>query len=543
MRKLMITTLLCWVAASISAQDYSNAAEQANRLNALSKAYPQLTSLKSLTKTNGGKDIWLLTIGTGKTETKPAIAVIGGVEGNHLLGTELAIGFAEQLLKGSGSDSIKALLNRTTYYVFPNMSPDAMEQYFSKLKADRTGNATVTDDDRDGKTNEDGWDDLDGNGKITFLRVESVTGDYKLHPDDARVLVKADISKGEKGKYKLLPEGVDNDKDGLFNEDGEGGIAFNKNLTYQHKTFATGAGEFPASEKETRAMLDFLYDAFNVYAVVSFGSNNNLSTPISYNPGAANQRIVAGLLEPDAKVNGMVSEMYNKVTGTKDAPKNNVTGGDVLSWGYFHFGRYSFSTPGWWVPKTKPDTTKKEKAFTIEDPTANYLRWASQQGITNTFTEWKTIQHPDYPGQKVEVGGVDPYVLNNPPYKMVDAVVKTHTAFLVKLAGYQPEIDVINLKTEKLANGLTRISLDVVNKGNLSTHTKLGERNYFLKKVKVAIQTNDKQEIIGGRKIQLLSSLDPNESNSFSWVVKGTGKITVEAGCPTAGTKTIEINL
>lgn len=543
MRKLMITTLLCWVAASISAQDYSNAAEQANRLNALSKAYPQLTSLKSLNKTNGGKDIWLLTIGTGKTETKPAIAVIGGVEGNHLLGTELAIGFAEQLLKGSGSDSIKALLNRTTYYVFPNMSPDAMEQYFSKLKADRTGNATVTDDDRDGKTNEDGWDDLDGNGKITFLRVESVTGDYKLHPDDARVLVKADISKGEKGKYKLLPEGVDNDKDGLFNEDGEGGIAFNKNLTYQHKTFATGAGEFPASEKETRAMLDFLYDAFNVYAVVSFGSNNNLSTPINYNPGAANQRIVAGLLEPDAKVNGMVSEMYNKVTGTKDAPKNNVTGGDVLSWGYFHFGRYSFSTPGWWVPKTKPDTTKKEKAFTIEDPTANYLRWASQQGITNTFTEWKTIQHPDYPGQKVEVGGVDPYVLNNPPYKMVDAVVKTHTAFLVKLAGYQPEIDVINLKTEKLANGLTRISLDVVNKGNLSTHTKLGERNYFLKKVKVAIQTNDKQEIIGGRKIQLLSSLDPNESNSFSWVVKGTGKITVEAGCPTAGIKTIEINL
>nr|WP_294995973.1 M14 family metallopeptidase [uncultured Sediminibacterium sp.] len=543
MRKLMITTLLCWVAASISAQDYSNAAEQANRLNVLSKAYPQLTSLKSLTKTNGGKDIWLLTIGTGKTETKPAIAVIGGVEGNHLLGTELAIGFAEQLLKGSGSDSIKALLNRTTYYVFPNMSPDAMEQYFSKLKADRTGNATVTDDDRDGKTNEDGWDDLDGNGKITFLRVESVTGDYKLHPDDARVLVKADISKGEKGKYKLLPEGIDNDKDGLFNEDGEGGIAFNKNLTYQHKTFATGAGEFPASEKETRAMLDFLYDAFNVYAVVSFGSNNNLSTPINYNPGAANQRIVAGLLEPDAKVNGMVSEMYNKVTGTKDAPKNNVTGGDVLSWGYFHFGRYSFSTPGWWVPKTKPDTTKKEKAFTIEDPTANYLRWASQQGITNTFTEWKTIQHPDYPGQKVEVGGVDPYVLNNPPYKMVDAVVKTHTAFLVKLAGYQPEIDVINLKTEKLANGLTRISLDVVNKGNLSTHTKLGERNYFLKKVKVAIQTNDKQEIIGGRKIQLLSSLDPNESNSFSWVVKGTGKITVEAGCPTAGTKTIEINL
>ena len=71
----MMTTLVCWAAASVCAQDYSNAAEQANRLNALNKAYPQLTTLKSVTKTNGGKDIWLLTIGTGKTETKPAIAV------------------------------------------------------------------------------------------------------------------------------------------------------------------------------------------------------------------------------------------------------------------------------------------------------------------------------------------------------------------------------------------------------------------------------------------------------------------------------------
>lgn len=543
MRKLMITTLLCWIAGNICAQDYSNATQQASRLDALAKAYPQMASLKSLTKTNGGKDIWLLTIGTGKTETKPAIAVIGGVEGNHLLGAELAIGFAEQLLKGSGTDSIRALLNRTTYYVFPNMSPDAMEQYFGKLRYDRTGNATTTDEDRDGKTDEDGWDDLDGNAKISFMRVESVTGDYKLHPDDARVLIKADISKGEKGKYKLMSEGADNDKDGLFNEDAEGGIAFNKNLTYVHKTFAAGAGDYPASEKETRAMLDFLYDAFNVYAVVSFGSNNNLSNPIPYNPQAAAQRIVAGLLEPDAKVNGMVSDLYNKVTGTKDAPRSNVTGGDVLSWGYFHYGRYSFSTPGWWVPKTRPDTTKKEKAFTVEDATANYLRWASQQGITNTFTEWKTIQHPDFPGQKVEVGGVDPYVLNNPPYKMADDVVKKHTAFLVKLASHQAEIDIVNLKTEKLANGLTRISLDVVNKGGLSTHSKLGERSYFIKKVKVAVQTSGKQEVVGGRKISLLNSIEANGSSSFSWVVKGTGKLVVEAGCPTAGTKTIEVNL
>ncbi|MEN9684824.1 MAG: hypothetical protein RLZZ28_610 [Bacteroidota bacterium] len=542
MRRSVFASLCLLFLAGASAQEYSNNAEQNRRLNALAKEYPSLTSLQSLVKTNGGKDIWLLTIGSGKTASKPAIAVIGGTEGNHLLGTEMAIGFAENLLKASGSDSIKNKLAKTTYYIFPNMSPDAMEQYFAKLKYERNGNATETDEDRDGKLNEDSFDDLDGNGRITMMRVESPVGDYKTHPDDARVLVKADANKGEKGKWLLLTEGIDNDKDGLLNEDGEGGIAFNRNLTYKHSTFMPGAGDFPATEKETRALLDFLYDAFNVYAVVSFGANNNLSTPIAYNALAARERIVAGYLEPDAKANSMVSDLYNRVTGTRDAPKSVSGGGDILSWGYFHYGRYSFSTPCWWVPKAKPDTAKKEKAFSLDDPAANYLRWAQQQGITNTFIEWKQVQNPDYPNQKVEVGGLEPFVLINPPYKMVGDIVKKHTDFLVKLADQQPEIDITNLKTEKLGNGLTRVSLDLINKGALPTHSKLGERSYFLKKLKVAVQT-DKQEVVGGKKISLLSSLDAGSSVSFSWLIRGSGKISVEAGCPTAGVKNVEVTL
>lgn len=541
MRKIYLSLLAVCAVLTIQAQDYSNAAAQATRLQALTKAYPQLTNLRSLSKTIGGKDIWLLTIGSGKTESKPAIAVIGGVEGNHLMGTELAIGFAEQLLKASGTDSIKALLNKTTYYVFPNMSPDAMEQYFAKLKYERMGNSKETDDDRDGKLNEDEVEDLDNNGKITWMRVESPIGDYKLHPDDPRVLVKADITKGEKGKYLLLQEGMDNDKDGKLNEDGAGGIALNKNLTFNQRIFTAGAGDYPVSENESRALLDFLYDAFNVYAVVSFGSNNNLSYAVSYNPQAANQRIPAGWLEQDVKANSVVSDLYNKATNLKDAPRTSPGGGDVLSWGYFHYGRLSFSTPGWWVPKTKPDTTKKEKAFSVEDATANYLRWASQQGI-NSFTDWKAIQHPDYPGQTVEVGGVDPFAMLNPPYKFTVEAVKKHTDFLVKLAALQPEIDLMNVQVEKLGNGLTRVTIEVVNKGVLSTHSKIGERSYFVKKLKVGLNLTGKQEVVGGKKIQLFNNLEGGTSQKISWLVKGTGKASIEAGCPTGGTKIIDLN-
>jgi len=545
MSKFLTTCLFLLIFLSfINAQTgYSNYSQQTARLNSLARTYPQLTKLHSLIKTAGGKDIWQLTIGSGNMDTKPALVVVGGVEGNYLIGTELAIGFAENLLQGSATDSIKTLLNKTTFYVFPNMSPDAMEQYFAAIKYERQGNATITDDDRDGKTNEDGLDDLDGNGKITMMRIESPVGEYKTHPDDPRVLVKADLSKGEKGTFAIYMEGIDNDKDGAMNEDGEGGVWFNKNFTYKHPSFTPGSGEFAVSELETRALVDYLYEQFNVYAVVSFGSNNNLSTPLTYNATAATQTIVAAWLQQDVKINSMVSDLYNKAVNVKDAPAANTGGGDFYSWAYFHYGRYSFSTPGWWVPKTKPDTTKQEKAFTLEDPMANYLRWASQQDITNTFTPWKLIPHPDFDNQKVEVGGVDPFAMINPPYKIVPDLVKKHSNFLVKLAGYQPELDIVNLKTEKIGGGLTRITLDIINKGALASHSKLGERSYWVKRINVKLNTLATQSVISGKKIQVLNALEGYGSQSLSWLVKGSGKLTIEAGSPTTGGKTIIIDL
>jgi len=545
MRKILTALLFfsLFIPCLLEAQNYSNYVQQTERINAIAKNYPQLAKVRSLTKTAGGKDIWQITIGSGNTESKPAIVIVGGTEGNYLLGTELAIGFAENLLQSGTTDSIKALLNKTTFYVFPNMSPDAMEQYFAPLKYERQGNATSTDDDRDGKNNEDGFEDLDGNGKITWMRIESPIGDYRTHPDDPRVLIKADNSKGEKGKYLLMAEGSDNDKDGSFNEDGEGGVWFNKNFTYKHPSFTTGSGEFAVSENETRALLDYLFEQFNVYAVVSYGSNNNLSTPVSFNSQAASAPITAGWLEPDTKVNAMVSELYNKSVNQKDAPKATANGGDFYSWAYFHYGRYSFSTPGWWVPKSKPDTTKKEKAFSVEDAGANYLRWSASEGITNNFTEWKSVQHPDFPGQKVEVGGIDPFVLITPPYKLVADLVKKNSTFLVKLASYQPELDITNIKTEKLSDGLTRITLEVINKGALASHSKLGERSYWVKRINVKVNTSATQSIISGKKIQLLNSLEGYSSQKLSWLIKGSGKLTIEAGSPTTGSKTIDVTL
>jgi len=546
MRIRLLTLFLCTTFLSnilVAQTGYSDYAKQTSRLKSIANANASTTKLVSLGKTSGGKDIWMLTIGTGETSSHPAIAVIGGTEGSHILGTELAIGFAESLLQNSNSDSIKAVLAKTTYYVFPNMSPDAMEQYFAAIKYERLGNASVTDEDRDGKTNEDPYEDLDGNGKITWMRIESPVGEYKTHPDDPRILIKADITKGEKGKYLLLSEGMDNDKDGVFNEDGDGGVQFNKNMTYKHPSFSQGSGEFPVSENESRVLLDQLFELFNIYAVISFGTNNNLSSPVSYNPAAANQRIVAGWLEADTKVSSLVSDLYIKTGGGKDAPKTAAMGGDFVSWGYYHYARFSFSTPGWWPPKAKPDTTKKEKAFTIDDASANFLRWSAQQGINDNYTDWKAYPHPDFPNQKVEIGGIDPFVMSNPPYKLVGDLVKKHTDFLIKLSAFQPAIDIVNVKTEKLGNGLTRISCNIINTGALPSHTKLGERSYWVKKVVAKLTLVNGQTIISGQTNKAIDTIEGYGTKQLTWVIKGNGKVKLDVGSPSTGSKSIDISL
>lgn len=524
-------------------QDYTNQSGLAQRIKTLTTKYPQLVKSRSLVQTLGGKDIWMLTIGTGKTEEKPAIAVVGGVDGRHLLGVEMAIGFAEKILMASNVDSIKTLLSKQTFYVFPNMSPDATEQYFTKIRTERTGNATKTDDDRDGAVNEDDVDDLNGDGKISWMRITDQTGKYKLNPDDPRSLLLADAGKGENGKYILLPEGIDNDKDGSFNEDGAGGVSFNRNASFNYKNFVPGAGEYAVSELENRALFDFLFDAFNVYAVVTFGPTNNLSVPVTFNPAGVSKRVITSWFDADVKSNALVAERYNKITKTKDAPKTTVESGDFSQWAYFHYGRLSLSTPGWWVPKVAPDSARKEKKFTNDDPIAAYLRWANSQGITNTFVPWKEVKHPDFPGKTVEVGGIDPFVLINPPYQLVDGIVAKHKDFLVGLAAMAPQLAMVNLKTEKLDEGLTRVTLNVINTGDLPTYTKIGDRSYFLKKIVVKVNTNANQTVISGRKTQSLESIQGKESRELSWLIKGTGKVTISAGSPTTGSQTIDVSL
>jgi Zinc carboxypeptidase len=531
---------------TLQSQDYSNHKQIGDRLKKLETTNTSLVKLQSLTKTAGGKDIWMLEVGSGDRANHPAIAVIGGVEGAHLLGTELALGFAEKLLGAVQTDSVKSLLATTTFYIIPNVSPDASEQYFATLKYERSANASPTDDDRDGRLNEDPLEDLNGDGQITWVRIEDPTGKWKTHPADPRIMVLANVEKGEVGKYILISEGTDNDRDEKHNEDGEGGIHFNKSLTFDPPYFTPGAGEHPVSELENRAVLDFLFERFNVFAVMSFGPCNNLSEPWKFDRQKNAGRVPMGILENDGKQTKLAGELYKKAVTAKDAPAAPTQKGDLVQWAYFHYGRQSFSTPGWWAPKFEipKDTAqaKKYKANDDKNADVDFIRWAEKDGV-DAFVSWQKVNHPDFPGRNAEVGGFKPFIKTNPPFKLAGKLVDEHTKFILTLAAKKPSIDLINVKSESLENGVTRVTVSVQNRGMFPALTEIGKNNNWVKLVKVNINLSKEQTVIGGKKVTLLPNLEAGEVKEFSWLIKGKGKITIEAGAPQTGMKQVDVTL
>lgn len=530
-----ILVLILVQSLAFSQDDYPDLNQVSKRLKALDKN--SNVNLSTLTKTEGGNDIQVLKIGKGDLNNKPAIAVVGGVEGFHVLSVELALQFAERI-----SADEKAL-DKTTFYVFPNMSPEAYAQYHNKLKYERRGNAVDFDHDRDGRISEDPYEDLNRDGFITQMRVESPLGKYAAHPSDPRVMIEVDTSSSTAKRYQLYSEGIDNDKDGKFNEDLKEGIAFNKSFTYNFPAFEPLAGNYAVSQKESRALLDYLFQQWNIYAFVTFGPANNLSSPLKYNAQEAKKRIVTSPLEGDVAINKMVSELYNETVSQKSFMQDNMgTDGDFFQWAYFHFGRLSFSTPAWWVPEAEKDSTSTSDKKIKDTRESNFLKWAKQENLDNVFVDWEEINHPDFENKTVEVGGVKPFVMDNPPFSKVDSIAIEHTDFILKLAQHQPKLEFHNLKVENLKGGLKRITVDLLNNANLPTHSELGQRSRWLRKIRIDLSAT-KDNILAGNKIELVTKMDALETKSLSWIVKGNGKLNLKAGAPHTGFAELNINL
>ncbi|TAL59002.1 MAG: peptidase [Bacteroidetes bacterium] len=553
LRFLFLPILFCIGCLQLSAQNqYSNFNMISQKIDALSKEYPSICSVKSIVKTAGGKDIWVLAIGTGNKDNIPGIAIFGGVEGSHLLGKELALGFATELLKQSSSPEIKDLLDKVTFYVFPDVSPDASEQFFSDIKFERSVNTRSTDDDRDFVFDEDPFEDLNNDGNITLVRVSDPAGKYVECDEDKRIMVTADLSKGQSGKYLIYSEGIDNDKDGSFNEDGPGGVNFNRNFTFNYEPFGLNSGLYPVSEPETKAVADFLYDRFNIYAVLTFGPQDNLGQPwkAAEKPAPAStsagtgqgmgrgrgmeqgERKITSVMKNDEVINKLVSEKYHDITGVKGAPLTKPASGNFMDWAYYHYGRYSFGTPAWWFPVEKGKN--EEVAF---------LKFAEKNKITDVFVPWTEIKHPDFPDKKTEVGGLKPFAMINPPADTLGDLITKNYKFITAIAAMHPDLEFLDVKSENTGENIFRVSLKLHNKGIFSTCAEVGRNNMWTRIMRITLEPGEGQSFLSGQRVQRVDPLEGDQSAEFSWLINGKGSCKVKAGALNTGTVATTLEL
>src|SRR5439155_8815497 len=113
-------------------------------------------------------------------------------------------------------------------------------------------------------------------------------------------------------------------------------------------------------------------------------------------------------------------------------------------------------------PATKPEGDNRNE----EDRA--FLKWIDENA-PESFVPWKEFKHPDFPGNKVEIGGFAPFAKTNPPEKLLEEFAKSHSKFLTDLAGKSPRIAVRKAEAKPLGAAVYEVTIQIENSGYLPT--------------------------------------------------------------------------
>ena len=540
MKYWIIVLLSCGMPFFANAQwDYPNYEMLKKQIQEVSSN--KLIERTSIGKSVGGEDIPLIKIQNGKV-SKPTLLIVAGVDGKHPAGVINSMNVAKQIL-GLPSAQLNELLTSKSIWIVPVLNVDAYKRNSTGLSW-TSGNSRVVDNDRDGRIDEDPDADLNNDGVISQMRIKTPAGPYKIHPSNSDFLILAERNKGESGSYEVYKEGKDVDHDGLISEDGNSGVNLDKNFTYDYPFFEPETGDYAASEPETRALIDLIFDNPQIAAVLHFGLQNNLSVAEQFDQRKASERIQKSWTNADAQVSAFVSKIYNDaVKPLGDAPKLMHGKGNLTSTVYYHTGKFSFATPSWWIPSTSDSTKNNGPKGAAGKDGDRFVNWVKSQNIQGAILPWKKVNHPDFPNQEVEVGGLVERFEHNPPISMLQASSKMHTDFVVQLTQSLATLEFSNPKVTNLGDDIYRVEVKVFNTGSMPVYPEIADKIKHVSKMKSIMELQKGQSFLSGKRLQLYPTLQAGGSNTFSWLIKGKGKVQLTVGCPTAGEKTLDINL
>jgi hypothetical protein len=438
----------------------------------LASAYPDLVKFGSLGKSFEQRDIYLLTVSNsrkGDVDRKPAMYIDGNVHSNEIQGTEVALYTAWFLAENFAHiDWIKELLDQKTFYIVPTINPDARDHFIHEANnahSPRSG-LRPRDDDGDGLFDEDGYDDLDGDGNIVMMRRKDPNGRWKPYEKDPRLMIRADAD--ERGSYDLLGwEGIDNDGDGEINEDGPGYYDPNRNWgwNWQPAYIQHGADQYPFSLPETKAVSDFLLSHPNIGGAQSY---HNAAGMILRGPGSEDDQAVYqkdDLQKYDflGKLGEEIIPGYKYLIVYKDL--YSAYGGE-LDWFYGARGVFTFSNELWtsFDYFRRPD---KENGFFGKRE--DMYRFDELLLFGEGIVDWKPVKHPQY--GNIEIGGTKKNWTRTAPSFLLEDMCHRNMAFSLFHAYHLPQLSIDSSSVKTLSGGLKQIDLIIRNDRVLPTRS------------------------------------------------------------------------
>jgi hypothetical protein len=566
---------------------YLDYAELTQQLDSWARKHPDLVRVTSLGASAEGRAIPLLTIGRDPDVVRPAIWVDGNMHATELCGSSVALAIAEDVIaihekldpgllprgtrdEGRVPSHMEEAIRDALFYIVPRISPDGAE---AVLKTGRYVRSSPMDQRR--HKGHAYWEahDFDGDGEINFMRQVSGDGELIELTEYPGVMV-ARQPEDPPPYYKLYPEGRIVNFDGrripdpYFLSDNQ--YDFNRNFPYswapEHEQ--EGAGDYPGSAPETRAILNFVTEHPEIMTWLNLHTFGGvLIRPLGDKP---DHKMNQGDLAVYRQVEAWTKEFtgYPTVSGFHEflyEPETPLKG-DLTDYAYHQRGCLAYVIELWdlftqiGMEQKKPFVdvyTRLDRKDFI-----TLAKWDKEVNKGRVFKQWRKVKHPQL--GEVEVGGLDTRIgISNPPYEKLPQVCESQSAAFLRVAALIPRVTVEVLRQDKLGPKMARIELRIANRGYLGTyglasakklaHSEPLRLTAELSGVTLAAPTEPLVEIghLDGWGLGLYSGANVffpwtrgNVHEKFvTLVAEGSGKIKVKVGSCRVGYRSLEIDV